>query len=102
MFHVISAVFFIAFTININSSLNIPLKSIELQSLDDLPDDGKKYDQMKENGTQIDKREVPSDIDDYEDMETVESRNYVYKPLYVYRRVEHSKRRITMYNSFAG
>lgn len=100
MFHVISAVFFIAFTININSSLNIPLKS--LQSLDDLPDDGKKYDQMKENGTQIDKREVPSDIDDYEDMETVESRNYVYKPLYVYRRVEHSKRRITMYNSFAG
>lgn len=33
---------------------------------------------------------------------TAESNNYVYRPLYVYRRIEHSKRRITMYNSFAG
>lgn len=35
------------------------------------------------------------------DMITAES-EYVYQPLYVYRRIEHSKRRITMYNSFAG
>lgn len=26
----------------------------------------------------------------------------VYRPLFVYRRIQHSKRRITMYNSFAG
>lgn len=41
-------------------------------------------------------------IGDAELISTAESNNYVYRPLYVYRRIEHSKRRITMYNSFAG
>lgn len=42
-------------------------------------------------------------ISDAELISTAESNNnYVYRPLYVYRRIEHSKRRITMYNSFAG
>lgn len=27
---------------------------------------------------------------------------YVYKPLFTYRRIEHTKRRINMYNAFAG
>lgn len=33
---------------------------------------------------------------------TAESNNLVYRPLFVYRRVQHTKRRITMFNSFAG
>lgn len=38
-----------------------------------------------------------------EDIDTAASNNnYEYRPLYVYRKIEHSKRRITMYNSFAG
>lgn len=42
-------------------------------------------------------------IGDAELISTAESNNkYVYRPLFVYRRIEHSKRRITMYNSFAG
>lgn len=35
-------------------------------------------------------------------LSTAESNGYVYRPLFLYRRIEHSKRRITMYNSFAG
>lgn len=35
-------------------------------------------------------------------MDTAASEYNVFRPLYVYRRIEHSKRRITMYNSFAG
>lgn len=41
------------------------------------------------------------EIQNAESMFPAES-NYVYRPLFVYRRIEHSKRRITMYNSFAG
>lgn len=39
---------------------------------------------------------------DSEIVETAESGNYVYRPLYVYRKIEHSKKRINMYNAFAG
>lgn len=39
---------------------------------------------------------------DSEIVETAESENYVYRPLYVYRKIEHSKKRINMYNAFAG
>lgn len=39
---------------------------------------------------------------DSEIVETAESDNYGYRPLYVYRKIEHSKRRINMYNAFAG
>lgn len=47
--------------------------------------------------------EVPVNLQaDSEILETAESNNYVYKPLYVYRKIEHSRRRINMYNAFAG
>lgn len=39
---------------------------------------------------------------DSEIVETAESENYVYRPLYVYRKIEHSKKRINMFNAFAG
>lgn len=54
------------------------------------------------------KRDVIADnIDDVnagnkELIETAESSNLVYRPLFVYRKIQHSKRRITMFNSFAG
>lgn len=41
--------------------------------------------------------DIPSEY-----MQTAASNNYVYRPLFVYRKIEHSKRRITMYNAFAG
>lgn len=41
-------------------------------------------------------------VPDSEIVETAESDNYVYRPLYVYKKIEHSKRRINMYNAFAG
>lgn len=101
MFRIIRAVALVLSLINLNSCLNIPLQS-ESGSLK--LDNSKNFLNFKINETQIDNREVASgELDDgYQDIETAESRNYVYRPLYVYRRLEHSKRRITMYNSFAG
>lgn len=57
-----------------------------------LEDDPPKY---------IIKREVQNDNNENEIIATADS-NYVYRPLFTYRRIEHSKRRITMYNSFLG
>ena len=49
------------------------------------------------------KREIQNENDGKEMISTAESNNnYVYRPLFTYRRIEHSKRRITMYNSFLG
>lgn len=40
---------------------------------------------------------------DKEVLETADSENeYVYRPLFSYRKIEHSRRRFNMYNSFAG
>lgn len=39
---------------------------------------------------------------DSEVLEIAESNNYVYRPLYVYRKIEHSRKRFNMYNAFAG
>lgn len=103
MFHSVSAVFIIAFVVNLISSLHTPLKVIESQNSVGGLVDNSKNKQLKANDTPIDEREIASHInDEYEEIKTAESRNYVYRPLYVYRKVEHSKRRITMYNSFAG
>ncbi|CAG5049132.1 unnamed protein product [Parnassius apollo] len=44
---------------------------------------------------------LKSNVDRIEVLETAGSSNYVYRPLFVYRKIEHSKRRITMYNAFA-
>lgn len=44
----------------------------------------------------------PIDSKDADVFETAESRDFVYRPLYVYKRIHHSKRRITMFNAFAG
>lgn len=62
---------------------------------------------MEEDSEHIHKREAFDDsfngnTDNKEAFQTSESNNLVYRPLFVYRRIQHSKRRITMYNSFAG
>lgn len=50
--------------------------------------------------TAIDKDEKPVEAKNSEMIETAES--VVYRPLFVYRKIVHSKRRINMYNAFAG
>ena len=62
---------------------------------------------MIQQETKSKRNAVVDDINDVNDgnkelIETAESSNLVYRPLFVYRKIQHSKRRITMYNSFAG
>lgn len=56
---------------------------------------------MEESQDEIDKdKEKPIEANNTEMIETAES--VVYRPLFVYRRIEHHKRRINMFNAFAG
>lgn len=73
-----------------------------------IPDDTKVV--LAENVLNESNNEIPLDNKvpdlkvqtDAEIVETAESDNYVYRPLYVYRKIEHRKKRINMYNAFAG
>lgn len=63
-----------------------------------------------ENAELVTKRDINEEDDNISDLndndkeifEAAESSNLVYRPLFVYRKIQHSKRRITMFNSFAG
>lgn len=97
-----------------SASLNVPQKSSEESPTPYFPEDthgsrGNGQDIVGLNSRDVGrkqilvirrKRDVPSSG---LEMDTAQSRNnYVYRPLFVYRKIEHSKRRITMYNSFVG
>lgn len=62
-----------------------------------------------EDNVSINKREIIEESGDTNDankemFDTAESNNnnLVYRPLFTYRKIQHSRRRITMFNSFAG
>lgn len=59
---------------------------------------GENIDDAIEETQNENKRAI--DRNNTESIETAES--VVYRPLFVYRRIEHHKRRINMYNAFAG
>ncbi|PZC77884.1 hypothetical protein B5X24_HaOG202765 [Helicoverpa armigera] len=75
---------------------NMPMLENNVKTSDDV---------VKE--TEFKRNVIEDDIDNGNDenkelIEEAASSNLVYRPLFVYRKIQHSKRRITMFNSFAG
>lgn len=101
----ITAVLLITLLVKVNS-LNMIQKLDELEEQLNIPDDEIKTVTMEKSV--LDKRSGNNMVESGEPIEkeevivTAESNNLVYQPLYVYRRIEHSKRRINMFNAFAG
>lgn len=73
-----------------------------------IEDNAKTLEDTAKETNNVNKRDVIKDkindssVANNEMIEAGESSNLVYRPLFVYRRIQHSKRRITMFNSFAG
>lgn len=100
----------VIFFFDVIFSLNIVRKLDELEEQVNISNDyyeegadmGKSID-TKRNEKDLDKNEElakPIKVNDDSDLFVAESQ--VYRPLFVYRKIEHSRRRINMYNAFAG
>lgn len=91
------------------SALNLvkELDTVDVQDVN-IPDDTKVESAVHVAAESNDEISLDNKIPDLkvqidsEIMETAGSNNYVYRPLYVYRKIEHRKKRINMYNAFAG
>lgn len=89
--------------VNLVSSLSIVQKDNEvgITNITMLEENAKIPDNMvKERESKRDQND--ENEENKELVEAAESNNLEYRPLFVYRRIQHTKRRITMYNSFAG
>lgn len=84
----------------VNSLENITNKTNEQVLL--LQDSGRVVDNLNHGFERYTKMENNADESNKSEILNSAASNYVYRPLFVYRRIEHSKRRITMYNAFAG
>lgn len=89
--------------LNVISTLNVPSTSNTKQL-----DVTNTTEETVSESDPINKRNAINDVvksmqnENKEEMAVAEDSNLVYRPLFVYRRIHHSKKRITMFNSFAG
>lgn len=96
--------------LDIVSSLSVLQKDTGLvfPNIAMIEDNAKTSEDTAKETNNVNRRDVIKDkindssVANNEMIEAAESSNLVYRPLFVYRRIQHSKRRITMFNSFAG